>query len=60
MNGTAGNDTSGGGGGGRMSMELGVRAAWDSLFVTMIVVAIAGNLIVLWIILGIAPVQMLF
>ena len=35
-----------------MSMGLGARAVWDSLFVAMIVVAIVGNLIVLWIILG--------
>ena len=37
---------------GGMSMGLGARAVWDSLFVAMIVVAIVGNLIVLWIILG--------
>ena len=37
-----------------MSMSLGARAVWDSLFVAMIVVAIVGNLIVLWIILGTA------
>ena len=35
-----------------MSMGLGARAVWDSLFVAMIAVAIVGNLIVLWIILG--------
>ena len=35
-----------------MSMGLGARAVWDFLFVGMIAVAIVGNLIVLWIILG--------
>jgi hypothetical protein len=34
------------------SMEFGVRLVWDVLFISMITVAIVGNLIVLWIIMG--------
>jgi hypothetical protein len=34
------------------SMEFGVRLVWDVLFISMIAVAIVGNLIVLWIIMG--------
>ncbi len=33
-------------------MEFGVRLTWDALFVVMILAAVLGNLIVLWIILG--------
>ena len=33
-------------------MALGPRILWDILFVTMIAVGVAGNLMVLWIVTG--------
>ena len=37
---------------GPVAMSLAVRVLWDGLFTAIIVVAIGGNLIVLWIISG--------
>ena len=36
-----------------LGMALGPRIVWDILFVTMILVGVAGNLMVLWIVTGI-------
>lgn len=35
-----------------LEMDLGPRIFWDLLFGTMIFVAVVGNLIVLWIVIG--------
>ena len=35
-----------------LGMALGPRIVWDILFVTMILVGVAGNLMVLWIVTG--------
>ena len=35
-----------------LGMALGPRIVWDILFVTMILVGVAGNLKVLWIVTG--------
>jgi hypothetical protein len=37
---------------GKLGMDLGPRIVWDILFVTMILVGVAGNLMVLWIVTG--------
>ena len=37
---------------GPVPMTLGIRIVWDFLFLSIILVAIVGNLIVLWIISG--------
>ena len=36
----------------KLGMDLGPRIVWDILFVTMILVGVAGNLMVLWIVTG--------
>ena len=35
-----------------LDMELGVRVLWDILFISLILVGVAGNLMVLWIVAG--------
>ena len=35
-----------------LNMKLGVRILWDILFISLILVGVAGNLMVLWIVTG--------